>query len=223
MSDDCIVRTTDLVKTFEGGRIHALRGVNMEVPKESFTTIMGPSGQGKSTLLHMIGALDLPTSGEVVLDGIPLSTAPNLDTIRGSKVGFVFQLHNLLPALTAVENVEVPMMPHRLPRRERRQRAEELLEMVDMSHRKNARVTTLSGGERQRVAIARALANRPAVILADEPTGDVDAQTGELIMKTLHETRKKGGATLILVTHNPDITQGADLRFEMRNGSLHTV
>lgn len=214
------IRTTDLVKVYDRGTIRALDGVSVSIRRGEFFCIMGPSGSGKSTFLHMIGALDRASSGEVWLNGRALSQERDLDSVRAGEVGFVFQLHNLLPTLSSVENVEVPMFVGPLPRTERRRRAEELLELVGMGHRRHARAATLSGGERQRVAIARALANRPSVILADEPTGDVDSRTGEQILRVLQDVRMKTGATLVVVTHNPDVARGADRLVRMRDGKL---
>lgn len=215
------IRAVDLVKLYEGGQIHALNGVSLTVAKGEYLCIMGPSGSGKSTLLNMIGALDRPTAGEVHLNGRALSQEPDLDSVRAREVGFIFQLHNLLPMLTAVENVEIAMMALGAPRAERRRRAEELLGLVGMSHRLKSIATKLSGGERQRVSIARALANRPGVILADEPTGDVDSKTGEQIMELILSARAQAGATLVVVTHNPLLAKGADRVMTMRDGTLH--
>ncbi len=217
------VRTVDLIKHYEGGQIRALNGVSLEVARGEFVAIMGPSGSGKSSFLHCIGALDVPTSGEVWLNGRSLAAERNLDAVRAREVGFVFQLHNLLPTLTSIENVEIPMMGLGVASAERRRRAHELLDLVGLSARKGSIATKLSGGERQRVAIARALANSPALILADEPTGDVDSKTGEQIMATLLDVRKRAGATLIVVTHNPLVTKGADRVMEMRDGLLNRV
>jgi ABC-type lipoprotein export system ATPase subunit len=219
MSDPTI-RTIDLVKRYPNAEITALAGVSLDVARGQFYCIMGPSGSGKSTFLNMIGALDTPTSGEVILNGRPLSQERNLDAVRAKEVGFIFQLHNLLPTLTSIENVEIPMMALGVPRRERRQRAIDLLGSVGLSHRLESIATRLSGGERQRVSIARALANRPAVILGDEPTGDVDSKTGEQIMACIHEARKQSGATLVIVTHNPDVAKGADRTLHMKDGVL---
>jgi len=218
--NDVTIRTIDLVKRYPGADITALAGVSIDVARGQFFCIMGPSGSGKSTFLNMIGALDTPTSGDVILNGRPLSQERNLDAVRAKEVGFIFQLHNLLPTLTSIENVEIPMMALGVPRRERRQRAIELLGSVGLSHRLDSIATRLSGGERQRVSIARALANRPAVILGDEPTGDVDSKTGEQIMACIHEARKQSGATLVVVTHNPDIAKGADRTLHMKDGML---
>ena len=219
MSDSAI-RTVDLVKRYEGAGITALAGVSLEVERGAFFCIMGPSGSGKSTFLNLVGALDTPTSGEVILNGRPLSKERNLDAVRAREVGFIFQLHNLIPTLTSIENVEIPMMAVGVPRRERRQRAMELLGQVGLSQRLHSVATRLSGGERQRVSIARALANRPALILGDEPTGDVDSRTGDQIMACIQEVRKQSGATLLVVTHNPDVAKGADRMLHMKDGLL---
>lgn len=214
------IRTIDLVKRYPGADITALAGVSIDIERGRFFCIMGPSGSGKSTFLNLIGALDTPTSGEVILNGRALSKEPNLDAVRAREVGFIFQLHNLLPTLTSIENVEIPMMALGVARRERRQRAVELLGSVGLSHRLHSIATRLSGGERQRVSIARALANRPALILGDEPTGDVDSKTGEQIMACIHEARRQSGATLVVVTHNPDVGRGADRTLHMKDGRL---
>jgi putative ABC transport system ATP-binding protein len=219
MSDPAI-RTIDLVKRYAGADITALAGVSIEVERGRYLCIMGPSGSGKSTFLNLVGALDVPTSGEVFLNGRPLSKERNLDAVRAREVGFVFQLHNLIPTLTSVENVEIPMMAVGAQRRARRQRAIELLGSVGLSHRLDSIATRLSGGERQRVSIARALANRPALILADEPTGDVDSKTGDQIMACIQEARRQSGATLVVVTHNPDVARGADRTLHMKDGVL---
>jgi len=214
------IRTKDLVKRYDGGGITALGGVSIDVERGQSLCIMGPSGSGKSTLLNLMGALDVPTSGEVILNGRSLSTERDLDGVRAREVGFIFQLHNLIPTLTSAENVEIPMMAVGVPRRERRLRAVELLTQVGLSHRLDSIATRLSGGERQRVSIARALANRPSVILADEPTGDVDSKTGDQIMACIQDARKKSGATLVVVTHNPELARGADRTLHMKDGCL---
>jgi putative ABC transport system ATP-binding protein len=218
MNDGVAIRTRDLVKRYEAAGVTALAGVSVEVRRGEYLSIMGPSGSGKSTFLHLVGALDTPTSGEVFLNGRALAEEPDLDAVRAREVGFVFQLHNLIPSLTSIENVEIPMMALGLGRRERRARAAELLESVGLDHRGDFIATRLSGGERQRVSIARALANRPSVILADEPTGDVDSKTGELILEGLLEARRLGGATLVVVTHNPDVARKADRTLVMKDG-----
>jgi putative ABC transport system ATP-binding protein len=214
------IHTKDLVKRYDGVGITALAGVSIDVERGHYLCIMGPSGSGKSTLLHLVGALDVPTSGEVMLNGRSLATERNWDVVRAREVGFIFQLHNLIPTLTSVENVEIPMMAVGVPRRERKERAVQLLRQVGLSHRLDSIATRLSGGERQRVSIARALANRPSVILADEPTGDVDSKTGDQIMECIQAARKESGATLVVVTHNPDISKGADRTLHMKDGLL---
>ncbi len=223
MSEHPTIRTIDLVKEYDGGAVKAVKSLNLEVPREEFLCIMGPSGSGKSSLLNILGALDRPTSGEILLNGRSLLKEPNLDRVRGEEVGFIFQLHNLLPVLTCVENVEIPMIGLGVHRKERKRRAEELLETVGLSHRLSSVATKLSGGERQRVSIARALVNRPSLILADEPTGDVDSVTGDQIMECIMTAKKAAGATLVVVTHNPELATGADRVMEMRDGNLLAV
>jgi len=217
---DLAVRTKDLVKRYDGAGVTALAGVSIDVERGRYLCIMGPSGSGKSTFLNLVGALDVPTSGEVFLNGRSLSTVPDLDVVRAREVGFIFQLHNLIPTLTSVENVEIPMMAVGVSRSARRARAVDLLTQVGLAHRLDSVATRLSGGERQRVSIARALANRPGLILADEPTGDVDSKTGEQIMACIHEARRQAGATLVVVTHNPELARGADRTLHMKDGVL---
>lgn len=221
MNNNIVVETRNLTKVFgDGGEVRALDGVNLIVRQGEFLAVMGPSGSGKSTLLHLIGALDRPTAGQVLIRGQDLATVKDLDRFRNKEVGFVFQLHNLIPTLTAVENVEIPMMALKVPRRNRKARAEELLRRVGVGHRLNSRAASLSGGERQRVAIARALANRPSILLGDEPTGSLDSKTGEEILRLLVELRREEGLTLIIVTHNPELAGAADRVLEIRDGKL---
>ena len=168
MGDNIIVETRDLTKVYgDGAEVRALDGVNVRITQGEFVSVMGPSGSGKSTLLHLIGALDRPTSGQVIVAGQDLATVKNLDRFRSQTVGFVFQLHNLIPTLTALENIEIPLYEQRLSARKRRQRARELLELVGLGDRLRHLPSTLSGGERQRVATARSLANEPELVLAD--------------------------------------------------------
>jgi putative ABC transport system ATP-binding protein len=214
------VRTRALVKRYEDGAVAALDGVDVDIPRGEFFGLLGPSGSGKSTFLNLVGALDVPTSGEVRLHGRDLAQERDLDAVRAREVGFIFQLHNLIPTLTSAENVEIPMIGIGVPRRERRRRAVELLESLGLGARLDAVATRLSGGERQRVSIARALANGPSVLLADEPTGDVDRATGERILESLLEARRRSGATLVVVTHNPEILKGADRVMTMKDGRL---
>jgi len=214
-----VITTRNLVKTFEEGRVKALNGVNLEVFEGGFIAIMGPSGSGKSTLLNMIGGLDRPTSGEVVVDGVDLCKVKNLDDFRAKKVGFVFQLHNLIPVLTACENVQIPMFELKLSGKERCKRAEKLLKLVGLEHRKDFVPTKLSGGERQRVAIARALANEPKIILADEPTGTLDSVSGDQIVHILQRLNKDG-RPIVLVTHDEEIAEHANIIYHMKDGKI---
>lgn len=214
-----IITIKNLLRTFEEGMVKALNGVNLEVFEEEFIAIMGPSGSGKSTLLNIIGGLDRPTSGEVLVDGVDLCRVKNLDSFRAKKLGFVFQLHNLIPVLTACENVQIPMFELKLSSRERRERAEKLLKLVGLEHRKNFVPTKLSGGERQRVAIARALANDPKIILADEPTGNLDSVSGDEIVHILQRLNKDG-RTIVLVTHDEEIAEHANIIYQMIDGKI---
>jgi len=221
MADEIIVETRDLVKVYgDGTEVRALNGVNMRVVRGEFVSVMGPSGSGKSTLLNMIGALDRPTSGQVLVNGEDLATVRDLDTFRARTVGFVFQLHNLIPTLTARENVEVPMMGQPVGRAERRRRAEELLALVGLAERMDHLPSQLSGGERQRVAIARALANRPSLVLADEPTGDLDSQSGAEIIRLMRRLNKELGTTFIIVTHDPAVARQTERVLIMRDGRI---
>lgn len=217
-----LVRVSKAKKTFEGGLVTALDEVNLEIEAGSFVAITGPSGSGKTTLLNIVGAMDVPDTGEVSIDGELVSSGKELDSIRARKIGFVFQMHNLIPVLTARQNVEIPMLPRPLTSTERRARALQLLDEVKLKKRAESSVLGLSGGERQRVAIARALANSPPLLLADEPTGNLDSRTGEEVMGLLHEQRGRVGATLILVTHNEELCRGADQHIRMQDGKIST-
>lgn len=221
MEREAIVIAQDLVKVYgDGAEVRALDGLTMTVGRGEFVAVMGPSGSGKSTLLHILGALDRPTSGEIWVDGQNLARIRDLDTFRARTVGFVFQLHNLIPTLTARENVEVPMMGQPVGRRERRRRAEELLEQVGLRDRMNHLPNQMSGGERQRVAIARALANRPALLLADEPTGNLDSQSGAEVVALMRDLNRNLGTTIIIVTHDPSVARRADRILLMRDGRI---
>jgi len=216
---DVIIKTTNLIRTFEEGRVRAVNGVNLNVQKGEFIAIMGSSGSGKSTLLNLIGTLDKPTSGEVIVDNINLSTLKNLDEFRAKKIGFVFQLHNLLPVLTTCGNVEIPMFELGFSNKERTRRAENLLQEVGLGKRLDFMPTKLSGGERQRVAIARALANNPKIILADEPTGNLDSKSGDEIVHLFQELNKQG-RTIVMVTHDEEIASHANTIYHMRDGKI---
>jgi len=216
-----VVETHNLTKIYgDGAAIRALDGVNLIIHRGEFLTVMGPSGSGKSTLLNMIGALDKPTAGQVIVNGEDLATIKDVDSFRARTVGFVFQLHNLLPALTARENVEVPMHGQGLGEREMRQRAEHLLELVGLPDRMNHLPGQLSGGQRQRVAVARALANNPAIILADEPTGSLDTQSGAEIMDLLETINRDQGTTILVVTHDPKVARRTRRILTMRDGQI---
>jgi putative ABC transport system ATP-binding protein len=221
MSDDpgAILRAEGLVKHYPDGNVQALRGVSLEVPEGEFAAITGPSGCGKSTLLHLLGGLDRPDAGEVRFRGEPFSRI-DLDAFHARQVGFVFQAFYLMPTLTAVENVQIPMFEGPQPRRERARRAAELLSEVGLSHRANHRPTKLSVGERQRVAIARALANDPELLLADEPTGNLDSKSQEEILRLLGQLRDRRRLTLLVVTHSPDVARAADRRIAMKDGQI---
>lgn len=219
-----VVKTVNIEKTYRLGevRVHALRGVNIDVSRGEFLAIMGPSGSGKTTLLNIIGALDKPTKGKVYVEDedITVFREKDLTNLRRHKIGFVFQFYNLIPVLTAFENVELPMLIAGVPKKERETRAKELLRMVGLEDRAEHRPDELSGGEQQRVAIARALANRPSIILADEPTGDLDSKTGLEVMKIFKNLAKREGVTVIVVTHDPVVTRMADRVLQMRDGII---
>ncbi len=209
-----------LVKTYDQGRVRALDGVDLEIATGEFVSVVGPSGSGKSTLLHMLGALDRPDAGHVLLEGRDLGREHRLDRVRARSIGFVFQLHNLLPALTALENVELPLRALRVGHAERRRRAAGLLTRVGLEGRLHHRPTGLSGGERQRVAVARALVNEPRVVLADEPTGELDQAAGRTVLELLTALRAESGVTLVLVTHDPDLAGLADRTVRLLDGRV---
>jgi putative ABC transport system ATP-binding protein len=221
MATEVIVETRDLVKVYgDGAEVRALDGVDMRVARGEFVSVMGPSGSGKSTLLNMIGALDRPTGGQVLINGDDLAKVRDLDTFRARTVGFIFQLHNLIPTLTALENVEVPMMGQPIGRGKRKRRARELLELVGLGDRMSHLPNQLSGGQRQRVAIARSLANEPALVLADEPTGDLDSQSGAEVIVLMHRLNHELGTTVIVVTHDPAVARNTDRILVMQDGDI---
>jgi len=232
-----LIRTINLTKVYGSGEnaVKALDGVNLTVQRGELMAVMGPSGCGKSTLLNMLGALDQPTAGEVWVAGENLARLRDVDAFRARVVGFVFQLHNLLPTLSALENVEVPMQgqsrssgPHSGAGasgaagrdKSRRERALCLLELVGLADRPNALPAQLSGGQRQRVAVARALANDPALLLADEPTGSLDSQSGEEILDLLAELNRTQGATILVVTHDRRVAQSTQRILRMSDGRI---
>jgi putative ABC transport system ATP-binding protein len=216
-----VVETRDLTKIYgDGAEVRALDGVNLVVRAGEFVAIVGPSGSGKSTLLNLLGALDRPTSGEVSINGTSLSRVRDLDRFRSHTVGFVFQTHNLIPTLTARENVEVPMYESALREGKRRARAHELLALVGLAARLNFLPNQLSGGERQRVAIARALVNQPTLVLGDEPTGNLDSKNTAEIMNLLSELNATQGTTLIVVTHNHEVARATRRIITLRDGKI---
>jgi putative ABC transport system ATP-binding protein len=209
--------TENLTKHF--GEVQAVQNVNLEIEGGEFVSIMGPSGSGKTTLLTLIGALDTPTSGEVFIEGEPLSGIKDVDAFRSKKVGFVFQFHNLIGYLTALENVEIPM--HGLMSgAERRIRAIDLLKLVGLGERLYHNPSQLSGGERQRVAVARALVNDPALVLADEPTGELDSKTSIEIIQLMKKINEEKGTTFIVVTHDPDVAKKAGKIIFLKDGTI---
>jgi putative ABC transport system ATP-binding protein len=218
-----LVELRDITKIYRlgGEEIRALDGVSMEIQAGEFMSIIGPSGSGKSTLMHILGCLDSPSSGTLSLDGqmIQDSSARQLATIRNRKIGFVFQFFNLLPKLNIQQNVELPMIYSGISGRERRERALNALRLVQLDNRRRHRPSELSGGQQQRVAIARALVNDPRIIFADEPTGNLDSHTGELILNLFHDLHAEG-RTLVLVTHDPNIAAITPRRIEIRDGRI---
>jgi ABC-type lipoprotein export system ATPase subunit len=210
----------DVVKTYEEGRIRALNGATLQIREGEFVAITGPSGCGKSTLLHLIAALDRPDSGRIVVNGVDLAHTRDLSRYRARQVGLVFQLHNLLPTLSASANVQLPMYEAELSLLERRAKAQRLLEAVGLGDRANTPPTKLSGGERQRVAIARALANDPAILLADEPTGNLDSKAGEMVLDLLRDIQRERGVTLVLVSHDLQIAGAAQRIVRMLDGRV---
>lgn len=221
MSDNApAIEVADLVKTFDEGRTRAVDGVTLTVAQGEFVAITGPSGCGKSTLLHLIAALERPDSGRIVVLGQDIGRGRDLSRYRARTIGLVFQLHNLLANLTAVENVEVPMYELGLGMRERRRRALQLLEVVGLAEKARRRPPELSGGERQRVAIARSLSNDPPILLADEPTGNLDSKAGGNVMEALNAIHHQQGLTIVMVTHDPGIAATADRAITMLDGRI---
>ncbi len=222
-SNDTIIEAEDLWKTYQLGKqeVRALRGVSFRIARNEFVAIMGPSGSGKSTLMNLIGCLDTPSEGKYLLNGKLVSTMSEneLAYIRNREIGFIFQVFNLLPRASTFHNVELPLIYKGTGRREREEKTLTALEMVEILHRKDHRPSELSGGERQRVAIARALVNEPTLLLADEPTGNLDSKTGQEILRLFHKIHSKGN-TIIMVTHDQEIARQAQRIIHIRDGEI---
>ena len=220
---DWIIQLENLEKVY-GNKVktHALKGVSLKIPKGSFSCIIGPSGHGKSTLLQIMGGLDKPTNGRVIIDGMDISSLKDnkLSEVRGEKIGFVFQSFNLLENLTAKENIQTAMMFAKKDQKSASRRALELLDMVGLSDKASSKPSELSGGQLQRVAIARSLANDPSILLMDEPTGNLDSQSEQDVLEHIFKIHKTG-KTIVIITHSSDIAKQAELLFEIRDGKLY--
>lgn len=215
-----LIHIRNLVKYYDDGLVKALNGIDLDINQGDFISIIGPSGSGKSTLLHMLGALDKPSSGEIIVDGVNLNTDEDLTDFRFEKIGFVFQLHNLIPNLSVFENIQIPLVCSNVSEAETEERALKLIKAVGLEDKRDKKPTKLSGGERQRVAIARALMNNPSIILADEPTGALDSSTGEIILDLLKELHDTYGVTLIIVTHDNEVASLADRTIKIKDGKI---
>jgi len=222
--EEYVISTENLTEEYLLGKVvvPALRGVDLKIKRGEFAVIMGPSGSGKSTLLNLLGGLQKPTGGKVFINGVDLSTLNEnqLAIFRRKNVGFVFQAYNLIPTLTAIENVELPMIFYNIPTNERKKRAEALLASLGLGDRLHHRPSELSGGEQQRVSIARALANNPEIILADEPTGNLDTKTGGKIMEEMVKVNREFGKTIVMVTHDPEVAHFGDRIIHIRDGKI---
>lgn len=217
-----MIELRSVEKVYPDGNVHALRGIDLTIQPGEMVALMGPSGCGKSTLLNLIGSLDMPTKGSLQVFGHKLDERLDLVIYRSRVVSFIFQAHNLLPTLTAAENVELPLYEHRMSRQERRERAIELLERVGLGDRIDQLPKNLSGGQRQRVAIARALAPRPQVVLADEPTGALDSATRDEVMALLAQFNQELGVTFLIVTHDPEVASFCHRTLRLRDGRVTT-
>lgn len=224
IADTPVIELLDITKIYQMGevQVHALRGASLEVQRGEILTIMGPSGSGKSTMMNIIGCLDQPTGGTYLLEGEDVSNLHDdeLATIRNRRIGFVFQTFNLLARTTALQNVTLPLIYAGLSRAERQERAREALEAVALGHRLGHLPTELSGGQQQRVAIARALVNDPSIILADEPTGNLDSESGAEVMAVLQELNRERGMTVVLVTHDPEIARHTERIIHLYDGQI---
>jgi putative ABC transport system ATP-binding protein len=215
-----LLSVRNVTKLYADGQVRALADVSLEIRRGEYVAIMGKSGSGKSTLLNILSGLDLPTAGEVQFDGCPLGRLPSLDNYRRDKIGIIFQSFHLVPVLTALENVQVPMMETDLKSARRRERARELLAIVGLEHRQTHLPKALSIGERQRVAIARALANEPALLLADEPTGNLDSVTAQGIMELFDNLHRQRGMTLVVVTHDSVLAERTERVIHLHDGRV---
>jgi len=220
MNSNNIIEIKNLRKEYEDGSIRALNGINLEIKKGDSVSIIGPSGSGKSTLLNMIGGLDKADEGQIIVAGVDLMQEKDLSEFRSKEIGFVFQLHNLIPNLTVLENVQTPLIGTEIEDKKMEERALELLKSVNLADKINQKPTKLSGGERQRVAIARALVNHPSIILADEPTGALDSETQDVILNLLLDIHKKENVTLIMVTHESYVANKADRSIYVLDGKI---
>lgn len=219
-SDGKLLSVNNVSRTYDDGAVKALTNVSLDIHTGDYVAIMGPSGSGKSTLLNLLGALDEPTTGDILYHGRSLRQISDVDHFRASTLGFVFQSFHLLPTLTALENVQIPMFETALAPRERKQKAAELLELVNMSARKGHLPAKLSVGERQRVAIARALANDPKLLLADEPTGNLDTASGNLVLDLFDRLRRDRGLTVVVITHDHEVAARAERIIHLRDGQI---
>jgi ABC-type lipoprotein export system ATPase subunit len=219
-----VIQAVNLHKVYSRGRerVEALRGVNLEVARGAFVVVRGPSGSGKSTLLHLLGGIDRPTSGSVLVDGTSLETAGEreLTRFRRDHVGFIFQFYNLLPSIPTLDNVILPLLAQGWPYAKARRRGAEMLAQVGLENRRDHLPAELSGGEQQRVAIARALIVEPVVVLADEPTGDLDSESAHGVMDLMSELNRRSGTTFVVATHNPELAARADRTLDLRDGRL---
>ena len=219
-SRDVVFEAVGLKKQFDGGKVVALRGVDLQIRQGEFVAVIGPSGCGKSTLLALLGSLDKPSEGSLTYRGKSIQDLPDPAAYRSHEIGFIFQSFHLLPTFTAVENVQIPMFEGKLPRAQRKERAIQLLKSIGLDHRLDHFPSGLSGGERQRVAIARSLANGPSVLLADEPTGNLDSDSAQQIMELILQLHGEMGMTLVLVTHDPNVAERASRTVSMRDGRV---
>jgi len=219
--NEIIVETHDLRKIYgDGEEIRALDGVNLTVKRGEFLSVMGPSGSGKSTLLYVLGALARPTHGQILIDGQELTKVKDLDRFRNETIGFIFQLHNLIPTMTALENVEVPLHEQKVSGKERRRRSREVLELVGLGDRLTHLPNQMSGGQCQRVAVARSLVNQPSLVLADEPTGELDTVSSKETIDLMHDMNRRLGTTFIIVTHDPAVARRTERILIMGDGRI---